>query len=87
MIIIVAVFNGQFSSNGLLEFIWITYLMYAMFQFMFYPSKALRTVEQGTEATFGEYLKYVLLMIFWPIGIWWIQPKLNRIINPSTDEI
>lgn len=85
MLIIGAVFNGHFSSNGLLEFLWIAYLMYAMFQFMFYPSKALRTVEQGKEATFGQYIKYVLLTIFWPFGIWWIQPKLNRIVNSTAD--
>ncbi|MBV6645062.1 MAG: hypothetical protein KI790_06420 [Cyclobacteriaceae bacterium] len=84
LLIIVAVYDGYFSTNGLLGFIWIVYLMYAMLQFMFYPSKALRTVEQGTEATFGQYLKYVLLTIFWPIGIWWIQPKLNRIIAENT---
>ncbi len=79
MLIIVAVFNGQYSSNGLIGFLWIAYLMYAMFQFIFYPSKALLTVEQGTKATFRQYFKYVILMIFWPIGIWWIQPKLNKI--------
>jgi len=79
MLIIVAVFNGQFSSNGLLGFLWIIYLMFAMFQFMFYPSKALRSVELGTEATLGQYFGYFLLTIFWPIGIWWIQPKMNKI--------
>lgn len=87
MLIIVAVFTGHFSSNGLLGFLWIAYLMYAMFQFMFYPSKALRTVEQGKEATFGQYFKYVLLTIFWPIGIWWIQPKLNRIVNSTANKV
>ena len=85
MVIIVAVFNGQFSGNGLLGFLWIAYLMYAILQFMFYPCKALRTVEQGTEATFGQYFKCVLLTIFWPIGIWWIQPKLNKVITEIND--
>jgi peptidoglycan/LPS O-acetylase OafA/YrhL len=87
MLILVAVFNGEFSSNGILGFFWIVYLMYAIFQFMFYPSKALRTMEQGTEATFGEYFKYGLLTILWPIGIWWIQPKLNKIFNSSVDQV
>ena len=78
-LIIVAVFNGQFSSNGLLGFLWIAYLIFAFFQFMFYPGKVLRTIEQGTEASFSEYFGYFILIIFWPIGIWWIQPKLNKI--------
>lgn len=86
LLILVAVFNGQFSGNGLIGFLWIGYLMYALFQFMFYPSKALRTVEQGTAARFGQYFKYVLLIIFWPIGIWWIQPKLNKIAKDHSEE-
>ncbi len=79
MLILITVFDGEYASNGLLGFLWIGYFMYAMFQFMLYPSKALRTIEQGTEATFGQYFRYVLLTIIWPIGIWWIQPKLNKI--------
>lgn len=79
MLIVLAVYNGKFSSNGLIGFLWVAYVMFAMFQFMFYPSKALRTIEQGTEARFGQYFGYFILTILWPIGIWWIQPKLNKI--------
>ncbi len=79
IVILIMIFDGSFESNGLLGFIWITYMMYAMFQFFFYPGKALRSVELKEEAKIGEYLGYFFLMIFWPIGIWWIQPKLNKI--------
>ena len=85
ILVIGAVFNGQFSSNGFLGLIWSVYLIYAIFQFMFYPSKALRTVENGKEATIGQYFGYFLLTIFWPIGIWWIQPKLNKIEEVSNN--
>lgn len=79
MLILIIVFDGEFSSNGFFGFVWVVYLMYAVVQFMFFPSRALKSVEQGSEATFGQYFRYFLLTIFWPIGIWWIQPKLNRI--------
>ncbi len=72
-------FGGSFESNGLIAFIWIAYLMYAMIQFFFYPGKALKSIELKREAGVGEYYGYLLLMIFWPIGIWWIQPKLNKL--------
>ena len=54
-----------------------------MLQFMFFPGKTLKTLELGKEATFGQYFSYFLLMIFWPIGIWFIQPKLNKIIKAA----
>jgi hypothetical protein len=82
--VINVVYNGFFTSNGLLGSIWVLYLMYAIIQFLFYPSKALKSVEQGTEATLGEYIKYFFLILFWPFGIWWIQPKLNNIGRNSS---
>lgn len=79
MVIVMTVFDGQYSDNSLVGFLWIIYLMFAMFQFLFYPAKALKSVEQENEATFAQYFGYFLLMIFWPVGIWSIQPKLNKI--------
>ena len=79
IVILIMFFGGSFESNGLLGFIWVAYLMYAMFQFFFYPGKALKTIELNKEAEIGEYIGYFFLMIFWPIGIWWIQPKLNKV--------
>ncbi|MDW3196841.1 MAG: hypothetical protein R8G66_30980 [Cytophagales bacterium] len=72
-------FDGSFESNGLLGFIWVVYFMYALFQFFFYPAKALNSNELEKEAGFGDYFGDFFLMLFWPIGIWWIQPRLNKI--------
>jgi hypothetical protein len=77
--ILIIVFDGEFSTNGLIGFLWIIYLCYAFFQFMFFPSKALKSIELGNKAKLGDYFGYFLLTVFWPIGIWIIQPKLNKI--------
>jgi hypothetical protein len=79
MLTLIAVFDGHFAGNGFFGFLWIGYLIFAIIQFLLYPSKALRTVEQTSEANFAQYIAYFLLIIFWPVGIWWIQPKLNKI--------
>src|SRR5687768_11905772 len=79
MPILIIVLDGKFSSNGFFGFVWIVYLIYAVVQFMFFPSRALKSVEQRAEVGFDQYFEYFLLMLFWPAGIWWIQPKLNRI--------
>lgn len=79
IVILITLFGGSFESKGLIGFTWVAYLMYAMFQFFFYPGKALKSIELNKEAQIGEYIGYFFLMIFWPIGIWTIQPKLNKI--------
>jgi len=81
IVVLIMFFDGSFSSNGIIGFLWVVYLMYATVQFFFYPSKILKSIELTKEARFGDYIGYVLLMIFWPIGIWWIQPKLNKLIS------
>jgi len=81
--VILILFDGSFTGTGLLSFLWIGYLTFAMFQFMLFPSKTLKTIEPGQEATFGQYVGYFFLMIFWPIGIWFIQPKINKIIKAA----
>ena len=72
-------FDRYFESSGFLGFIWVVYLMYAMLHFSFYPGKALKSIELNKEAKIRDYIGYSFLIIFWPIGIWWIQPKLNKI--------
>ena len=83
MLLLIVVFNGEFSSNGFFGFVWVIYLMYAIVQFIFFPARALKSVEQQAEMGFDQYFGYFLLMLFWPVGIWWIQPKLNRIGRPN----
>ncbi len=79
MIVIIVFFDGYYSSNGLLGFLWVAYLIFALIQFFIYLSKALYTLEKENAASFEQYVGYFLLFAFWPIGIWWIQPKLNKI--------
>lgn len=85
MVTLIMYFDGFFESNGILGFIWVGYLMYAMFQFFFYPGKALKSIKLNKEAGIGEYIGYCFLMTFWPIGIWLIQPKLNEIADGMED--
>jgi hypothetical protein len=79
ILILIIVFDSEFSRNGFFGFVWVVYLMYAVVQFMFFPARALKSVEQQADVGFDQYFGYFLLMLFWPIGIWWMQPKLNRI--------
>ncbi len=44
-----------------------------------YPAKALNAVEKGTDIDINDYFGDTLALVFWPIGIWFIQPRINRI--------
>ena len=42
-------------------------------------AQSLRSVETGDKARFKEYIIDAILIFCFPIGIWFIQPRLNRI--------
>lgn len=77
-------FNGSFSGHGILGFVWVLYLFYATFQFFSFPAKALKTIEIGREAAFGEYFGYFMAFLFFPVGVWFLQPKINRIVEGNS---
>ena len=72
-------FDGEIQPTGPLGFIWICYCMFAIFHFFSYPAKLLKSIETNKEAKLWNYLGYFALMIFWVIGIWGIQMKLNHV--------
>lgn len=57
------------------------YIMYAGFYFMSFPAKLLNSVEQKIEVSLGSYLGDFFLIVFLPIGIWFLQPRVNKIVN------
>lgn len=57
------------------------YLLFAIAHLFWFPSVTLVAIELGHEPEFSQYGGTLMQMIFWPIGIWFIQPRLNRIYN------
>ncbi len=41
--------------------------------------RSLKSAELGRKVIFTEWILYSLLIFFFPIGVWFIQPRLNRI--------
>jgi hypothetical protein len=50
---------------------------------LYFISKSLRTIELKRSVTFSEYVGEFLLIWFFPIGIWIIQPRVNKIFGPT----
>jgi len=60
---------------GLLNF----YILYGFIQSFSQPGILIKSIELNRKPDFGEYLITVLAFVIWPIGIWFIQPRLNKI--------
>lgn len=60
------------------------YFVFAMVQTIIFVSKTIAKIEFKREVTFGDYFNNLLLMFFYFVGIWFLQPKVNRLI--ATEE-
>lgn len=66
------------TFNGI-EAIPLLYVFYAVVNSMAFPARALRTLEKGKKAELGEYIGDFFLILFLPIGIWFLQPRINKL--------
>jgi hypothetical protein len=48
-------------------------------------AKSLVSTETGKPATFFDYAPYFCAIWFFPIGVWFIQPKINRLYERTKD--
>jgi hypothetical protein len=79
--IIMILSDGQgMTFNGLIALPFF-YVFYAFLHSIVFPAKTLKSIELGKKASFGEYLGDFFLIVFLPIGIWFLQPRINRIIR------
>jgi hypothetical protein len=81
--VVAIVFNGNYTGNGIFGFLWVMYSFYAFFQFGTFPMRVLKSLELRREVSSGEAIGSTLLLFFWPIGIWFVQPRINKV----TEEI
>lgn len=55
--------------------------MFCIFHSLYFVAKTFKTVELQREVTFSDFVGEFFMIWFYPIGIWFIQPKINKIIN------
>ncbi len=59
------------------------YIFYAIFQVLFFTAKIIAMLTEKREVSFGDYFPNLLLLCFLFVGIWILQPKLNKIFSDS----
>jgi len=55
------------------------YFFYAFVYYVAFPVRVLKSIENGRKATLQEYIGDFFLVIFLPFGIWFLQPRINKV--------
>lgn len=58
--------------------------MFCIFYCLYFVSKTFKTVELQRETTFSDFAGEFFLIWFYPIGIWIVQPKINKMVDQTT---
>lgn len=53
--------------------------MFCIFYCLYFVAKTIRTIELQRECSFSDFAGEFFLIWFYPIGIWIIQPRINKI--------
>lgn len=53
--------------------------MFCMFHTLYFCTKCLKAVELQRDVEFSDYAGEFMLLWFFPIGIWIIQPRINKL--------
>lgn len=57
------------------------FAMYGIFYALYFVSKSLVTVEEKQALRFDRYIGTLFLFWFFPIGIWFVQPRVRKILK------
>ena len=79
--------NGQQPSGGMIGgLVGIIvplhlFSMFCIFYCLYFVSKTFKTVELQREVTFSDFAGDFFMIWFFPIGVWIVQPKINKMIE------
>ncbi len=57
------------------------FLLWNFIYIIRFVAKAIATVEFQRECHFPDYLGNMVLLFFFPLGIWWLHPKIQTLIK------
>jgi hypothetical protein len=74
-------FTERFPNSGLILAAFTPFVFWGVVYSFYNVSRSLKSLELERKAGFGESIIVALLLFFPPIGVWIIQPQINRIDN------
>lgn len=70
---------GPISASTLLSWACLIYFSNVL-------AKLLSMVETQSDVMFGDYIGTFFLLIFFPIGVWFVQPRINKLFGSEEGE-
>jgi len=61
--------------------------MFCIFYCLYFVAKTIKTVELQREVTFSDFVGEFFLMWFHFIGVWILQPRINKIVQGRDDNL
>lgn len=55
--------------------------MFCIFHTLYFVAKTFKTVELQREVSFSDFAGEFFMIWFYPIGVWIVQPKINKMIE------
>ena len=55
--------------------------LFCMFYCLYFVARTIKTAESQKKVSFTELVGLFFLIWFFPIGIWFVQPRINRLIE------
>lgn len=59
----------------------VLYVIFAYLYFLAFPAKILNSIEKQRTASLAEYIGDFFLVLFLPLGIWFLQPRINKVLE------
>ena len=54
-------------------------LFYGLFYIVNFVAKVISTIETKRAVTFTDYSKYFFMFLLFPVGVWWLTPKIKSL--------
>ncbi len=93
IIFIIDTFDQQNEENlflvaalGILVFVLHFFSIFCMIHTMYFSAKIIRSAELQRNARFSTFVGYFFLIWIFPVGIWFIQPKINALIRHAAPD-
>lgn len=86
--IVMIISDGKGMTFTGIEVLPALYILFAIINSFAFPVRALNSIEKNKKASTGEYLGDFFLVALLPLGIWFLQPRINKVAENAnlTDE-
>lgn len=75
------------NPSVVFEFFWMHILAVVLLIYsMLFAARNLKTADLGREAQATDYFATFILILFFPLGIWFLQPTVNRLNHKYCDQ-